>query len=367
MTADFDLHGYVGIRLLNARADDVARVERQLGPLRATLDRDPDISVRFVERLIQPDPLTYVSWPDAGFDEAGFYVLRGKGNVRGKALIPFEHVGSNCLIECERTLPAVPLLLAIVNLTALTKGLLPLHASAFNYEGQGVLATGWAKGGKTETLLAFMSRGAQYVGDEWVYLAPDRQMFGIPEPIRLWRWQLQQLPQYSARLRRSEAIRLATVDAVARGVDRATPRDGTAGFVGSVLRRAAPVLRRQVYVQVPPARLFGDEAIALRGRMQQLLFVASHEAPGFRVERVDASGVASRMAHSLAEERLEFMSYYRQFCFAFPDRRSAVVERATDIENDLLQRYLAGVPAVWFRHPYPVDIAGIYDPVASLL
>jgi hypothetical protein len=366
-SADFDLHGYVGIRLLDALPDDIARVERQLGPLRVQLAREPDITVRFVDRLNGHGRLTYVTFPDAGFDESGFYVLRGRGNVRGKTFIPFQHVGTHCQIVCERRLPAVPLLLAIVNLTALAKGLLPLHASAFNYEGKGVLATGWAKGGKTETLLSFMNRGAQYVGDEWVYVTPHRQMFGIPEPIRLWRWQLKQLPQYSARLRRKEAIRLAAVDAVARVVERANPRDGSSGFVRSLLRRAGPVIRRQVNVQLPPARLFGEGSIGLRGRMDHVLFVASHEAPDFRVEHVDASDVASRMAHSLAEERLEFMSYYRQFCFAFPDRRSAVVERAIETEGDLLERCLVDVPAVWLRHPYPVEIARIYQSIADLL
>jgi len=54
----------------------------------------------------------------------------------------------------------VPHLLAVINLTALAKGVLPLHASAFTYRGLGVLATGWAKGGKTETLLEFAWLGA---------------------------------------------------------------------------------------------------------------------------------------------------------------------------------------------------------------
>ncbi len=367
LTADFDLHGYVGVRLIDASDDDVARVERQLGPLRAPLAREPDITVRFVDRLEPPGPLTYVAWPDAGFDDSRFYILRGRGNALGKALIPFHDAGGTCSIECERRLPVVPLLVAIVNLTALAKGLLPIHASAFNYHGRGVLATGWAKGGKTETLLAFMSRGAHYVGDEWVYVTPDRQMFGIPEPIRLWRWQLKQLPHFAARLRRAEVIRLAGTDGIARAVDRATPRNRSFGFAGSVLRRATPVLGRQVYVQIPPARLFGDEAIDLHGRLDHAFFVSSHEARDLRVEPVNPADVAARMVHSLAEERLEFMRYYRQYRFAFPDRRSAVVETASDTERRLLEDCLAGLPASWIRHPYPVDIRSIYDHAVGLL
>src|SRR5918997_82180 len=73
------------------------------------------------------------------------------------------------------------IVIRFVNLTALAKGALPLHAAAFTYRGTGVVVTGWAKGGKTETLLGFMAAGAEYVGDEWVYLdANGRHVHGIP-------------------------------------------------------------------------------------------------------------------------------------------------------------------------------------------
>ena len=36
---------------MDASADDAAKVERQLGPSAGTLDREPDITVRFVEAV----------------------------------------------------------------------------------------------------------------------------------------------------------------------------------------------------------------------------------------------------------------------------------------------------------------------------
>ena len=363
---EFDLHGHVGIRLLDARDDDVRRVERQLGPLHGRLAREPDITIRFVDRLELRGSLTYVGLHDAGFDEHAFYLLRGKGNVQGKARLAFQDVGASCHIECERSLPDVPLLLAIINMTALAKGVLPLHGSAFVHEGRGVLATGWAKGGKTEMLLSFADRGADYVGDEWVYLTPDGGMFGLPEPIRLWRWQLAQLPRFADRLRRSERLRLLALDVAARGLEGIAPRARPAG-TASVLRRAAPVVRRQVNVQVPPARLFGARAIALRSQLERIIFVSSHQAREVRVEAIDASDVASRMLASNAEERQAFMSYYRQFRFAFPQLRSPLVERASQVETRLMAKCLRGSPAVWLRHPYPMDIAALSEPVMDFI
>ena len=119
---------------------------------------------------------------------------------------------------CERGVAAVPLLIPILNMTLLARGVLPLHASAFVHEGTGVVATGWSKGGKTEALLAFASRGAEYVGDEWVYVASDgARVHGIPEPIRIWRWQLRQLPEYERMIKPAERARLTVLERMLGG------------------------------------------------------------------------------------------------------------------------------------------------------
>ena len=184
---DYDLQGWVGVRLLNATPAEVAVVDRQLGPIRGTLDRPPDLTLRFVERLDTPG-LRYLGQEEAAFTDEAFLLLRTKYGTRARVQIPFEQVGGPCEIVCERGVRSIPLLIPLLNLTALGKGLLPLHAAAFRYRGQGVLVTGWSKGGKTEALLAFIARGAEYIGDEWVYVSSDGdRMFGIPEPIRLYR------------------------------------------------------------------------------------------------------------------------------------------------------------------------------------
>jgi len=134
-----------------------------------------------------------------------------------------------------------------------------------------------------------------------------------------------------------------------------------------VLRRAAPVIRRQAYVQVPPARLFGEAAIALHGRLDHVLLVASHDRDEVDIEEIDGQAVAAQMRASLDEERNPFLQVYRQFRFLFPERRSAVVERASAIDRELLQQYLADRPAHRLLHPYPVRLDSLVGPVESVL
>src|SRR4029078_985479 len=103
-----------------------------------------------------------VGWPDDSF-----FVLKSK-KPPVVLRIPMQDVGGRSEILAEHGVPAVPFLIAILNLTALRNGALPLHAAEFELDGVGTLVTGWSKGGKTELLMAAARAGARYIGDEWV-------------------------------------------------------------------------------------------------------------------------------------------------------------------------------------------------------
>jgi hypothetical protein len=358
-SAEFDLRGWVGIRLIGATAKDVDVVTRQLGPIRAKLERDPDIVIRFVDRFETKAPMRFLGLDDCAFAGEDFLVLRSKQKSRAKVVIPFDQIGGRCEIVCEGGLAAVPHLIAIVNLTALAKGVLPFHASAFRYRDVGVLTTGWAKGGKTESLLAFAAEGASYVGDEWVYLATDgagrSEMFGIPEPIRIWDWHLRQLPRTRERLARNDRVRLALLQALVRGIDGACRSRGKAA---KLARRALPVVKRQQWVQLPPEELFGR--IESSARPEKLFLMASHDSEAIVVRRATAEEIARRMVFSLQEESLELASCYLKFRFAFPARRNEWIENAENIQRERLLRALSGLESFVVDHPYPVGFSALF-------
>lgn len=362
---DFDLHGIVGVRLLNADAKDATAVNRQLGPIRGHLEREPDITIRFVDYLPTTSRLRYLGVNEAAFTDDAFLVLKGKHKAHVKVQIPFEQVGGPCEIVCERGAPAVPLLIPIINLTALAKGVLPLHAAAFRYNNTGVLVTGWSKGGKTETLLAFAAHGAQYVGDEWIYITPDgRRMHGIPEPVRLWDWHLKSLPQYWPQLSASERTRLRTLRLMLNGVDKVANANGAPA---RFMRRVQPLLKSQQHVNLPPQTLFNQMPEQLSCTLDKVFFVASHEAPEITVQPVDPQVVAQRMVFSLEEERMDFLSYYHKFRFAFPNRPNRLLEQTEEMQRTLLTRMLADKEAYEVYHPYPFEIPALYDAVSAVI
>jgi hypothetical protein len=362
---EYDLHGIVGIRLVGARAGDVAAVEAQLGPIRAALDREPDIVIRFVERLPTSN-LRLLGREEAAFTDDAFLVLRSK-KARARVQIPVEEIGGRCEIVCESGLPAVPLLIPIVNVTALAKQVVPLHAAAFTHRGTGVLVTGWAKAGKTESLLGFMSHGAEYIGDEWVYVSADgRRLCGIPEPVRVWDWHLDDLPLYRSLLTWRERAKLLVIRAAMRADGLRPARSRHASRPGA-LGRMMSLVEQQAWVLIDPARLFGPDSCPLQGSFDKLFFIVSHESPEVRVSQTDPLDVARRMVFSLQHERLDLVSHYQMFCFAFPGRSNAVLEEAEASQRAALERAFADKEAYVITHPYPAPIPAVYEAMDALI
>ncbi len=349
---DFDLHGLVRVRLLDPQAGDEQIIARQLGPLQSarTEHRTSPFGSSTSFALTNPSSTSAGTRPVSPAKQ--FYLLRGRAGARARTVIPFDRVGERVDIVTERGVGVVPHLLALVNLTALSKGVLPLHATAFSYGEHGVLVTGWAKGGKTETLLAFSQLGARYIGDEWIYITPEGNMFGVPEPIRLWRWHVEQLPSVKQGLTRLQRLRLgglAKASEAAEAVAGVLPdRNGLA----SVLRRGAPIVRRQAYTHVTPADLFGG--VDPSRSFDLVVLATSHDADTVELDEVKGDVVAARMRASLLDEREALLAHYRQFLYAFPDRRSKLIDSASQIEAELLDAALAGRAAYHLRHPYPV-------------
>jgi hypothetical protein len=361
---DLDLHGLAAIRVIGAGAGDVAAIARQLGPLPRGIDRDPDITIRFVERVEFGSRLRFVGAREAGWTDDGFFVLRSR-KTPVVVRLPMETIGGPCEIVCESGLPAVPFLIAVLNLTVLMNGALPVHAAAFELDGVGTLVTGWSKGGKTELLMAAVGAGARYIGDEWVYVTTDGLMHGIPEPIRLWDWHLDQLPAARARLTATDRLKLRAIPAV-RALDRATPERLRRLGPSRLLHRSIPVLEGQLHVDLPPDRLFGRLG-DMTGRLDRILFVVSAAGSETTVEPIDPLEVAARMTASLVHERLDLAALMLQARFAHPTLRNEHLERFETRQREQLEQTFGGRPAHLVTHPYPVDLAALFDAVRPAL
>jgi hypothetical protein len=367
-SVDLSLHGLARLRLLDAAPGDIAAVVRQVGPLEVPVEGEADLVVRFVDRLPRTAGERLIGAREAAFTDDGFFVLRSKHKARARVSVPLHQAGQRgCELVCERGLPAVPLLVPLLNLAVLGNGALPLHASAFRTaEGVGVVTTGWSKGGKTEALLAFCERGATYVADEWLYLRADGTASGIPEPLRVWDWHLDSLPAYRQRLPWSSRARLAALRS-ATAAARAAP--ASPRRLSRLADRVAPLLEGQAHVDLDPTVVFRSELGPLTTSVDRLFLVMSADRPDVVAGPIDVAEVVSRMAASLAFERLDLRSWYLRWRYAHPgpDGANPVLEGgAEDTERRLLGELLEGTPTWVVEHPYPVDLVALHDAMAPL-
>ena len=130
---DFDIHGVVGIRLIDPSPSDLGAARKLLGcPSKPPLTA-PDITVRFVENL-PIRGIRFLGTDQCALTDDGFFLLQ-EGTRRVNARIPFDRIGGPCEIVCQSRLGSVPLLIPIISLTALKKECVPVHASAVRHRG----------------------------------------------------------------------------------------------------------------------------------------------------------------------------------------------------------------------------------------
>lgn len=341
---------------------DLAVVVRQIGPAAdagtgadADGTRPADITVRFVDRL-DHGPLNLLGKDELAFDDRGLVVLRGKGKRPIKARIPVANLGQGPVtFEVERGAPAVPYLVAAVNLAVLGNGGVALHAAAYELGGRGTVVTGWSKGGKTETVLAALRAGAVYVGDEWIHLPGDgRRAFGLPEPLRVWDWYLDQLDGLPVSLPFATPARVRLLSLAVDGANR----------LGRA--RLAHLIDGQRHLDLPPAALIGGQPDRRSTSFDTLLHVVSHDDPGTVLREIEAGLLADRMAASLAYERLPLVQTYLAFRYAFPGERNLFLEEAADLEQERLRTIFAGKPTWELAHPYPPRLDDLWTALGPL-
>jgi hypothetical protein len=350
---DFDIHGFVGIRLLDAAESDVLAMARRLGARPAPLEREPDLVFRFLRRLNSRS-----SARGGGITENGLLVAGRPRRGERRAVIPFDRLGSRpCEILCESGARAIPLLDPIVHITALANGLLPVHASAFSYRGTGALIAGWAHGGKTTLLLAFMADGAQYIGDDWVYLTNDGgRAYGLAEPIELAHRHVEHLTGFRTSLDWRGRVRLRSSKLARMAAD--LPSDGA--------RRLSRTAEGRLATHVDPRRIFGDDACALEGRPTKVFLILPDEADAVTIEPVGADRLARSLAFASQHERLRFMAGYLQFRFLRPNAANDLLDRLDALELEGLMQALKNKDAYVVRVPPSERGRAVYDAIRPL-
>jgi hypothetical protein len=349
---DFDLQGIVGLRLINPGENDLKIITKKFEIVPVNLTYEPDIIVSYVNKL-EMNNLTYIGLNTAGYNTDGFFILsNGKEDVKLK--IPFEDIGLRQLkIVCESGTPDVPILNHIINLIFLSKNILPIHSTSFEYNGLGALVMGWAKGGKTESLFSFIKHGAKFVSDEVSLISANgAEILGFKIPLCIWEWQFKEIPDYIPKIK----LRTRMMFKLIHLIDVVNKRLHL-GFVNKVL----PLLNTQLNIKALPSKIFNSDTILTKTNLDVIIMAMSHDSDEIIVESAQPQEIINRMINSQEFEREYFQKYYHIFKFAFPNLRNKFLEEIKNLQYSLLKKSLSGKNAFIVKHPYPVSFDKLFD------
>jgi hypothetical protein len=355
---EFNIHGVLGVKLLDAEASDVATVRRHLGPLEEELFREPDLVVRFVKHLPRVET-EHQALRSNGFAKDSFLVFDERA-AREAAQIAVNFDRQPCEILCQSGLRSIAVLLPMLSLIALKKDYVAIHGSAFVYDGVGVVMAGPATSGKTTILLGFASLGAEFVGDDWVLLRRDGQrMHGLPAAIEL-------SPKHAER---SHFVRHTLGSFRRKGFDilgavMALLNGSRGTFVKPAARRIITAIQRRIIPRAHPQHIFAKCAKSFSAKPQKVFLLMKHSDPEVHVKEIHGKEMAELLSRLAEHEQKNIMELYQTHRFAFPKCKSMFFEEVFARQRHTLLDAVAAQETYIIRHPYPIHFADLYKTIS---
>ena len=349
---EFKLLDTVSIRLIDASEADVKIITRKFELIPQVISGKPDIVITFVKKM-NLSGLTYIGLNTAAYSEKGFYILsNGKEDVKVK--VPIVDVGRSQLdIVCESGSPDIPALNHIINFTLIGKDLLPLHATAFRYNNVGAVVMGWSKGGKTESLFAFMNHDAEFVSDEVAVISADgNEVLGMRIPICIWDWQFKEIPSFKPKIKFQKKLIMKAIYAI-KAFNKI--------FNIELINKSLPVLDSQLNIKALPTKIFKQDRIISRMDLDVIILAMSHDSNEIIVEPIAAEEVIERMINSQEYELEYFFRYYKMFKYAFPYHLNEFLENIKSVQYALMKKLLEGKKAYVVKHPHPVSFEKLFE------
>ena len=361
-----DFLGIITIQVLNYSKKEIGLIESYFNTKIKKINSDPDIIIKFVDE-IKSAYMVYLGLNYAGFDKNNFYILVDQEEKR-KVIIPFDKIGDTIEIVCEKGINSVPLLNHIINFYLIKKNFVPIHSSALYYNQKGLLVMGWTKGGKTETLLSFLNHGAQYVGDEWVVLSADgSEMYGLPVPITIWKWQLTYVKKLIGKIDFKSRIIFIFVEMLELLYKISLKLKLQSVFPFQLLTRALPQFRKLLKIRKKPSSIFKNQIKNGKTKLNTIILAFSHTSNDITVEKCDSSEISDRMMHSNDYEQIPFFEYYKTFRYAFPEKTNVFLDNIKERHSSLLAKALTGKKSFKVSHPYPVSFEELFLKLNSVL
>lgn len=346
----FTLGSSLSIMLVNAQERDIRTLKEFLPIVPVEGEAQADLVIRYVDQL-SPEEMNNLGINQFGYTDTDFYILN-RYSGKAEAQISFGEIGTGFEIVCQRGVSKIPLLEELLKIIFLKKGVLSLHATAIQWQGEGTIMLGWARGGKTSALLALTNAGAKFAADDWVlYDLNSEQVFGFPAALSVSASHFQQIPDLSKKKSFSHRVYLRAVKASIFLVK----------FVGlvvrkQVLKKLLQKLEEKLRIDLLPAQIFDEDEIVASVLPDKFILLTNHNSDSIYIEDVSLDDLVEMAYYSNQFDRLRLYQAFLAYQYAFPNQSSSFFEDIEALEKQLLKEAFENKKLYRVVHPYPVPV-----------
>lgn len=250
----FNLHGLVRLELLTERENTLREIMYHLSEMEHPIDSgSSDVVLRdYSEKPVLPDPLSI---------EGYYFYKEGVLDVPPYRLC-FDLTSTPVRVWSDHFVLPVNFL---VQIALLRKGYTFLHAAAVQWQGRNLLFPAQGGTGKTALVAGLMTKGAKLFGDDLVVVGHGR-VLGYPQDFSVYPYHVGLLG-----LKGSGISRMFQKDAF---IDFFVRMTGTSDrLFWRALRGVFSRLKTRC-VNVPPRRIFGEDAFAPAGQIDRVFFLS---------------------------------------------------------------------------------------------
>ena len=265
-------------------------------------------------------------------------ILEATRNQQQKIAVDFDTFGPGCRLLCTSQATAADVL-PWVNLLLPAADIVSLHASAFTWQGEGVVITGNAGSGKTGALLAAIDQGAEAIGDECIWINQEAGLRGLFPQMEIRAAYFRELPYLKGEVSATARCRVLLYDLA---------RMGSNPFLPLLSRKFANRARARVQPDIVRRNL-------AQGTRANRLFVSIVEpGSGIRVRSADIADIVPRLVDIQSVEFARQYELYSRYLDGPAGKRNEWMACLPKCFEDQFETLLRNTATYIVEHPpYP--------------
>ena len=239
--------------------------------------------------------------------------------------IDFDYFAPGCTLNCNSDTSAVKLL-PWINILLPSAQSISMHASAFSWNGEGVVVTGDAGSGKTGVLLAAIHQGAKAIGDECLWLDHKAALRGLFVEMEIRADYFRELPYLQNEVSSITLYSVYLCDLIGRWIKP---------FFPNLSRKFAGRARAHLEPDIVKRHLAED------ARLDRLFVSEVHEGSDIQVLPADLSEIIPRLVKiqctEFARQQEQYLRFRDESATRHNEWMGNLAERLEKLFSDILQ------------------------------